>query len=132
MATFETLVELLRHAEGSTGEECFTSKVYRRVRALADVFVNNRATLTGQRAADGGWHGWRLYWLQKALELARVTQVLPEDRSYQGVADSAVRESQSSTKMGRVECYACGGFGHIKSTLTFINLRGNTNVHRHH
>ena len=90
------------------GEGWFASK---KVASLADVFVNNRVTLAGPRAADG--------------RMARVattgaTEVARAAQNYQSTRGGQIPPGQggyggtrSPTRMGQVKCYSCANFGHM-------------------
>ena len=92
-----------------------------KVASLADVFVNNRATIVGQKATDG--------------KTARVATTVATEgqrsaQGHQGARGGHFSQwrggsdgTRSPTKSGQVKCYACGGFGHMARDR--VSGRGN-------
>ena len=88
---------------------------------MADVFVNNRATIAGQKVAEG--------------KTARVATTVATEgqraaQGHQGARGGHFPQwrggtsgTRSPTKSGRVKCYACGGFGHMARDC--VSSRGN-------
>ena len=59
-----------------------------KVASLADVYVNNRATVVSQKARRASTQRWRLQQRQKERRLARATEAVVEDITSQDEVDS--------------------------------------------
>jgi len=123
---YETLIELLisDRLKGSLPQELpnyvLTQEgegwyVASKVASLADMYVNNRATVIGQKASEG-----------KPVKIATVTSSgtaggqnhygARGGQSQVGSSDGQAGQ-QSPTQARRWQCYNCGEFGHISRTV---------------
>ena len=122
VADYKTLIELLisDRLKGSLpqgplnyvltqeGEGWFTSE---KVASLADVFVNNRTTMVGQKPTDGKMARVATTGASEGSGASQGPQGTHGGNFHPG--RGGLGGSHSPSKMSQVKCYTCGGRGHV-------------------
>jgi len=90
------------------GEGWFTSE---KVASLADVFVNNRTTMVGQKPSDGKMARIATTGASEGPSTSQGSHGAHGGNFHPG--RGGLGGPHSPSKMSQVKCYTCGGRGHV-------------------